>query len=182
MKKKNKQTEIKRFESTEIKQSAFINEDYKTFKTFIIVLIIVLTLLGLLFFFNAKLVTKDMFNDETTTTAPVSYIDTTILADHILGTNNPHYMVLLYDTEDKTSNILYDSLFNNYSGDEDLYAVDLANKMNASHYDKNQENENKSPKTNEEIVVSGPTLLVVKENKVVEYITDAKKIQEKLNN
>ena len=178
--KKNKQKEVKRFESTEIKQSAFINEDYKTFKTFIIVLIIVITLLGLLFLFNGKLVTKDMFNDETTTTAPISYIDTTILADNILGTNNPHYMVLLYDTQDKTSNMLYDTLFNSYNGDEDLYAVDLANKMNAAHYNKNQENENRSPKTNEEIVVSGPTLLVINENKVVEYITDAEKIKEKL--
>ena len=177
---KKKKKEIKKFESTEIKQSTFVNEDYKIIRAFFIVLAIVLALLGLLFYFNGKLVTKDMFSDETTTTTTASFDDTLVLADDIFKISDKEYMVLIYDSSDKNTNVLYDKLFNSYKGDTNLYGVDLANKMNKKHFDESLEKENTKPTKAEEIVVSGPRLLTIKKGEVTEYLKDAEKIKEQL--
>lgn len=176
---KKRQKETKRFESTEIKQGAFVNEDYKMVRTFIIILIIVLALVGLLFYFNGRIVTKDML-DKTTTTTLATFDDTIILADNIFKQNDEKYMVLFYDSSDKTTEVLYGGLFNTYRGTTSLYAVDLANKMNKAHYNEKQEKENTTPKDASEVVVSGPTLITIKKGKVTSYIKDRESITEEL--
>lgn len=178
--KKKKQTETKRFESREIKQSTFVNEDYKMIRAFIIMLVIVVGLLGLLYLFNGKVVTKDMVDNETNETTEPTYDDKIILADNIFKVSEKEYMVLLYETEDDLTNILYNGLFNGYSGSSSLYSVDLSNGMNKKHFDKNQRSENKKPSKASEVVVSGPTLLIIKDGQVTEYITDSVTIKEKL--
>ena len=58
--KKKKQQETEKFVSTEIKQNKMANEDYQKIKAFFVVLIIVIALVGLLFLFNGKVVTKEV--------------------------------------------------------------------------------------------------------------------------
>ena len=178
-KKQQKQTE--RFVSTEIKQNKMSNEDYQKIKTFFIVLVIVIALLGLLFYFNGKVITKDIFSDSTTaqTTEPTFSKDI-ILATDVFNQKDKEYMVLIYDSSDKESGILYDGLFNSYSKDSVLYGVDLSNKMNKDHYNADLETELTKPTKASELVVKGPRLLTIKEGVVIDYISDANIIVEKL--
>lgn len=178
-KKQHKQTE--RFVSTEIKQNKMNNEDYQKIKTFFIVLVIVIALLGLLFYFNGKVITKDILKEQSTTqTTEPTFDDDLILADDVFNKKDKEYMVLIYDSGNKEDGMLYDGLFNGYSGKSVLYGVDLKNKMNKSHYNENLENEITKPKNAQELVVSGPRLLTIKDGVVIEYINDANTIVEKL--
>ena len=178
--KKKKQT--KRFESTEIKQSAFVNEDYKMMKTFLVVLLVVLLFVGLLYIFNGRMITKDVLPEEETTTTAPTYDDTIILGDNIFDIKDKEYMVLLFDTGDDTNNFLYASLASYYTGDVPLYTVDLANKMNGDHFNSNQnDGVNKNPTKASEVVVSGPTLLTIKNKKVTSYLEKTEEIRDKLS-
>jgi len=178
MKKKNKSTN--RFESKELKKSSYMNEDMKKVITFIVVLIVVMAFILLLFFLNGKYVTKDEFQTSTTTTTTVvSYDETIITVDELFSQNEKEYMVLLYDGDDELTNFLYSGLITSYSGDTTLYSIDLANKMNANHYDKSGE-ANKNPKTSDDVMVTGPTLITIKKGKVTSYITDKDEIKDKL--
>lgn len=180
MKKKQQNRQTEKFISTEIKQSSMANEDYQQIKAFIIVLVIVIALVGLLFVFNGKVVTKDLSDNNTTTTKEPSYDENVILGDDVFKKTDKEYMVLFYDSSDKEEGMLYDGLFNGYRGKGVLYAVDLANKMNKEHYNESIENENTKPTKSSEIVVGGIRLLVIKDNSVTEYISDSNTIVEKL--
>lgn len=182
MKKKQQKRQTERFVSTEIKKNNMTNEDYQRVKTFVIILVIVVALVGLLFVFNGKIVTKDLSDNKTTapTTEP-SYDESIILADDIFSKSDKEYMVLIYDSSNKESGILFNGLFNYYKGSTKIYGVDLANKMNSSHYSESLENENTKPSKASEIIVSGPRLLIIKNKEVKEYISDTTTITEKLS-
>ena len=179
--KKKKQQETEKFVSTEIKQNKMANEDYQKIKAFFVVLIIVIALVGLLFLFNGKVVTKDVFNEgEKTTTTEPSYDENIILASDIFKKGDKEYMVLLFDSSNKENGMLYSGLINSYNGKGTIYGVDFANKMNKAHFNEGIENENTNPTTLEELVVGGPRLLIIKDKKVVEYIKEPETITETL--
>lgn len=178
---KKKQKEIKKFDSKEIKQSAFVNEDYQKVKAFIIILIIVLILLGLLYFLNGKYVTKDEFQDNktTTTTTEVSYDDTVITVDKMFKIKEDKYMVLLFDKSDKKEEVLYNNLVLYYKGSTPIYSVDLSNKMNSKYFNLNKE-ENKLPTSPSEVNVHGARLIIFEKGKVTSYISDKDEIVKKV--
>lgn len=180
MKKKNKNKSNNRFESKELKKSKYMNEDTKKVIAFIVVLIVVVVFIVLLYFLNGKYVTKDEFQTTTTTTTTTATYDETIITvDEIFSQSDKEYMVLLYDADDDLTNFLYSGLITSYSGDITLYSIDLSNKMNSSHYDKEGE-ENTSPKTSNDVLVTGATLITIKKGKVTSYITDKDEIKDKL--
>lgn len=172
--KKNKKTNEK-FISKEIKQQTFANEDYQKVRTFIILLIIVIVFLGGLYFINGKYVSKDEFQNEKTTTVSASYDKSVITVDKMFRMTEPNFMVLLYDTKTETQDMLYGSLVNSYTGENDLYSVDLSNKMNSKYYQKDGK-ENTKPTKKEEVVITKPTLIVFESGKVTNYITNQEEI------
>lgn len=178
--KKDKKKNSK-FQSKEIKVKNYMNEDYKTITTLIIVLVVIGCFIGLLFFLNGKFVTKDHFQDNTTTTAKVKYDDSLLIVNDIFNIDDKEYFVLLYDAKDKTSNFLYSGLISSYKDDKiSLYSIDLSNSMNKKYYNK-EGKINKTPKNASEVLVNGPTLMVIKNGKVSSYITEKEKIVEKLS-
>ena len=179
MKKKKKTTE--KFQSTEIKKTTYNNPDYKMAITFVVVLIIILAVLALVYFLNGKYVTKDKFQTTTTTTSAVEFDDTQIIVDHIFSVKEDNYYVLCYDKKDENSAFLYSGFVNVYRKSVPLYTIDMSNAMNKGHYDKNGK-ENKNPSKSSEVVITRPTLIEIKDGKVVSYITDRDKIAEKLSN
>ena len=168
MKKKGQQ----KFYSKEIKKSKTMNEDYKKAITFIIVLLIVLVLFGALFIFNGMFVTKDHFQDKTTTTTTtVSYDPTVITVSNLFKVEDKDYYVLLFDASDEKNGFVYKSLALNYKDETPLYSIDMSNAMNRKYYDTKGE-ENTSPKKYTDVMVTRPTLMHIKKGKVTEYITD----------
>ncbi len=176
MKKKQKQQQTKKFDSKEIKQVNYSDEDYKVIRSFFIVLAIVLVLLASLFFLNGKYVTKDQFQDDVpTTTKAVNYDESVILVDQMFSIKDDEYMVLLYDTTDNTNNLLYNKLANSYTGKTPFYSVDLSNAMNKKYYDKSKE-DNQNPTKPSEVMVKGPRLFVIKKGQVTSFISDEAEI------
>lgn len=177
---KKKQTEKRQFESVELKQSKFENEDYQKVKAFFIILVIVLVLIGLLFFLNGRFVTKDRFQEqETTTTTEPSFDETLTTIDGMFKIKKDEYMVMVYDSSDKENSILYSNLVLSYKGTKTVYAVDLSNKMNSKYYNPDKE-ENKKPTKPSEVSIAGPRLIIMKNGAVTEYIEDVDTIVKKM--
>lgn len=181
MKKKTRETN--QFHTKEIKKKTYMNDDYKMAISFIAVLFIVLALIGLLFFFNGKFVTKDEFQgDKTTTTTEPSYDDTVILVNSILSISNNKYYVLAYDFNNTAQNSIYTSLVNSYSNsDTKLYSVNLGISFNSKYYNKDKD-ENVLVSNYKDFNFTRPILLVVNKNKVESVITDNEKITNVLKN
>ncbi len=171
----------KNYKMQEIKRRQAINDDYRRALSFVVVLVIIIALLALLYFLNGKYVSKDLFQDETTTTTTeAKYDPSKILAANIFDIDDKEYMVLLYDSKDDKEAVLYTSSVNAYtSEDVPLYTVDLGNKMNKNYYDQDGK-ENTKPTKASEVMVTRSTLMVIKKGKVTSYITEPKDILAKL--
>ena len=78
------------------------NEEYDKIKAFVFLIIIIGVFAGVLFFINGNLVTKDLKEDETTTTTTeVEYDETLLTADSVFNVKDKTYFVLLYDESDE---------------------------------------------------------------------------------
>lgn len=175
--KKKKKVQEKRFESKEIKKNRELNSDYKTAIGFFVVLAIVAGLFGLLYFFTGKYVKKDEFQTTTTSTTTVEFDESTISVANVFKQKDKEYYCLFYDKKDKTHS-MYDTLLIRYTGSVPMYTIDLSNAMNKKNYDKSG-SENTKPTNASEIMITRPTLIHIKDNEVIEYITDRDKIAEK---
>ncbi len=165
------------FKTETLKKEASSDEDFKKIIAFLVFIIIIGLCIGGLYFFNAKYVTKDSFQEEsTTTTTEVSYNKNLINVSDIFGMDSKKdYNVLLYDKKDKMQNEFYQSVSSRTYGDTPLYTVDLSLASNKAYYDPNGE-ENTKPTKVEEIKITRPTLIKFKKGKVAGYFTSQEDI------
>ncbi len=172
----------KNYKMQELKKQQAMNEDYKRAVSFVIVLIVIIVLLDLLVYLNGKFVSKDLFQDPTTTTTTEpAFNSKNILISNIFDIKDKEYMVLIYDTKDDIEDALYAGAAYSYNSDKvKLYTVDLANKMNRANYKKDGK-ENTNPAKSSEIVITRSTLMIIKDGKVTSYITDSEEILKKLS-
>ncbi len=178
--KKSNNGEIQ-FITTKMKKQTYKNEDVKLFTSAIVILVVMALCLGGLFYFNGKFVTKDEFQDQTTTTTTEpSYDKTVILINKIFDMKDKNYYVMLYDSGDEKLGGLYSGLVYNYQGELALYSVDLSNKMNKDYYDPKGK-ENTKPTQLSEVMITQPTLIKFEKNKVSSYVTDKEEIIKLLN-
>ena len=161
-----------KFYSKEIKKSKQVNEDYKRVVSLFIVLFIVCGLLFGLYLLNGKYVSKDLFQDDKTTTKEVSYDDTLLTVSNLFKVTDKEYYVMAYDASDELRGFLYSNLVVNFKEvDIPLYSIDLSNAMNKKYYNTKGE-ENTKPTKYEEVMFTRPTLVHVKNGKVFAYVTD----------
>ncbi len=104
MKKKDKKQEVKSekkevvFITKELKQSKISNEEYDKVKGFVFLVIIIGIFVGILFLLNGNFVTKDLKEDETTTTTTeVEYDSSLLTADSVFNVKDKNYYVLFVD-------------------------------------------------------------------------------------
>lgn len=168
--------ETKRFETKEIKNSKYMNDDVKKVISFLVVLLIVALFIGLLFFINGKYVTKDEFQDNTT--KAVSINTKLIILDDILKSEKNEYYVLAYNTEDTKSASIYSSLVS--STKSDIFYVNLDETINKNHYNVAGE-EKVSVKDVKDLMLTKPTLIKVKNKKIVSYTTNIDEIIKELS-
>lgn len=174
-----KKNEIK-FQTREIKKRRNINDDYKVVIAFLVVLVIIAGLVALLFYFNGKFVSKDLFQKSSTTTTTAKYDETLLTIDSMFKVTDKEYYVLLFDSKEETS-FLYSNLKTSYEDENvGLYMVDLGSKMNKKYYDPSGK-ENTSPKKASEVLIVRPTLIKFKNGKITSYITEKEEIVKKLS-
>ena len=168
--------ETRKFETKEIKKSKYMNDDVKKVISFLVVLLIVALFIGLLFFINGKYVTKDEFQDSTTNA--VSINAKLIVLDDILKSEKTEYYVLAYNVEDTKSASVYSSLVS--STKSDIFYVNLDETINKNHYDVAGE-EKVNVKDVKDLMLTKPTLIKVKNKKIVSYTTNIDEIIKELS-
>jgi len=174
-KEENKKVE---FVTHELKKQKEVDEDYKRIVLFIILVIIIGALLFGLYYLNGKYITKDKFQNTTTTTTEAIYDDSKLTVSNLFSLSDSTYYVLVYDRSDSDS--IYYSLELSYSGDTNLYTIDVSNAMNKMYYDEDG-TENTNPTSVEDVMFTRPTLLEIKKGKVSKYITSEEEIVEILS-
>ena len=186
LKKKDKKKEIKEvknekkevvFITKELKQSRMSNEEYDKIKAFIFLIVIIGIFAGVLFFINGNLVTKDLKEDETTTTTTeVEYDETLLTADSVFNIKDKTYYVLFYDETDDDEKTYAEEFITKFKESKTpLYKVNLGDLMNKKYYDKNG-TENIKPTSKDDLLLTRTTLIKFKKNKVVSFITDKNEI------
>lgn len=186
LKKKDKKKEIKEvknekkevvFITKELKQSRMSNEEYDKIKAFIFLIVIIGIFAGVLFFINGNLVTKDLKEDETTTTTTeVEYDETLLTADSVFNIKDKTYYVLFYDETDDDEKTYAEEFITKFKESKTpLYKVNLWDLMNKKYYDKNG-TENIKPTSKDDLLLTRTTLIKFKKNKVVSFITDKNEI------
>ena len=186
LKKKDKKKEIKEvknekkevvFITKELKQSRMSNEEYDKIKAFIFLIVIIGIFAGVLFFINGNLVTKDLKEDETTTTTTeVEYDETLLTADSVFNIKDKTYYVLFYDETDDDEKTYAEEFITKFKESKTpLYKVNLGDLMNKKYYDKNG-TENIKPTSKDDLFLTRTTLIKFKKNKVVSFITDKNEI------
>lgn len=177
---KIKKKSTKQFVAKPINNKHNVNEDYKRVISFIIVLLIIGLLLTGVFFLNGKYVSKDMFQNTTTTTTTAKFDPNTITVSTMFKISDKNYYVLLYDASDDLSSFLYEQLALNYENDDiPLYTIHLDEQMNAKYYNKDKDTVKKPTKVSE-VSVNGPTIYVFKKGKITECLTTKDDIVAKL--
>lgn len=165
------------FITSELKQSKLSNEEYDKVKGFIVLVVIIGIFVGLLFFLNGNFVTKDLKEDETTTTTTEAEYDSKlILASEFLSLSDKSYYVLFYDADNTNEKDFAEEFINKYNVSAvPLYKVELNDLMNKKYYDPNG-TENTKPKNSDELVITKTTLIKVNKKKVSSFITDKNEI------
>ena len=165
------------FITSELKQSKLSNEEYDKVKGFIVLVVIIGIFVGLLFFLNGNFVTKDLKEDETTTTTTEAEYDSKlILASEFLSLSDKSYYVLFYDADNTNEKEFAEEFINKYNVSAvPLYKVELNDLMNKKYYDPNG-TENTKPKNSDELVITKTTLIKVNKKKVSSFITDKNEI------
>ena len=91
-----------------------------------------------------------------------------ILAGSSFTMRDDEYLVVYYDFSDSEMSDVYSAIYTyNYSGKKRLYTVDMSNGFNSKY---TSEKSNKKPNNAEELAINGPTLILIKDGKVKEYI------------
>lgn len=150
-----------------IKQKREISDNEKEVKSFICILIIVLLLATCLYL----IANSSNKNSELSTNTNIQYND--ISVGMILNRNYDEYYVLVYDF----TNSDYNSLVSSYRSLEKqkLYTVDINDKINKDFISDSESNP-KAAKV-DEFMFNEATLLYIKDNNVVKYITGEKNIK-----
>ena len=149
---------------------------------FIKVILVVIVCIAGIYLFTRIFVTKDLLNkdkkeDEVAEEAKINY-DFMNLG---MMFNRPYteYYALLYDADASNAGY-YTSVGSNYAGSEKsikIYFVDLNSPFNQAYV---SEETNPAAKTASELKVKFPTLIKIKNGKIVKYLEDKDKITEEL--
>lgn len=138
----------------------------------------------LIFYLLALYITnKNSTTDETKEEASVSEVSISydkILLGRSLEMSSGDYLVICYDYSDENINNTYTSLVSSYKAKDDslpIYSVDMSSQFNKKYVG---EEANTSPKKVDDMVISGPTLMKVSNNEVVEYIQGEESISDYL--
>ena len=187
MKKKDKKQEVKSekkevvFITKELKQSKISNEEYDKVKGFVFLVIIIGIFVGILFLVNGNLVTKDLKEDETTTTTTeVEYDSSLLTADSVFNVKDKNYYVLFVDETINDEKEFAEEFITKFKGEKTpIYKVNLGDLINKKYYDKNG-TENIKPTSKDDLLLTRTTLIKFKKNKVVSFITDKNEIGKEL--
>ena len=142
------------------------NDDVMPVSRFLKILAVVILIFGLMYFLTEKVVKKDT----TTKKADNNYNETIVGSS--LSLNETEYYVLFYDPNSDLANYL-DSWQTSYitaKKEPKIYFVDLSKSINKKY--ETEDKSNPMATTESELKVKNGTLMVVENNKIINYLED----------
>ena len=157
-----------------VKREKIENEDVKLIKKLVIILIVVIVFVLGFYFLTDKVVEK---NETPNADVEINYSTATV--GTILNRPYDEYMVLLYDSEESEA-AYYSTLLSKYtsSSKDKVYFVDLSLRGNKEYV---KDKSNKKFTKIEDAAFVGPTLLKIKDGKVVDFLESKEAIKEVLS-
>lgn len=139
---------------------------------------ILILILGIIYIGTAIATGEIKFNDEEET-EEVTIQNEEILAGSTFKMQEKDYIVLYYDYTMASAGV-YDMLYSNYASSQNdlpkMYKVDLSKGFNKG-YLTDQDKLNKKPTSADELELKNPTLIRIKNHKVVKFITSKDEIK-----
>lgn len=153
-------------------QNSITSEIYKTLK----IIFAVIVFLGIFYLVTVALVDYKS-NEADPEEASIQYDE--ILAGSSFTMRDDEYLVAYYDFNDEElSDLSYAISSYSYSGSKRLYIVDMSNGFNTNYV---SDKSNKNVKNVSELAINGPTLILIKDGKVSDYIEGSEKIVDYLS-
>ena len=101
-----------------------------------------------------------------------------ILLGRSFSMSDRDYAVLYYDSSDEEVASTCQEIFSDYraaNGEDSIYYVDMNSGFNSPYA--TEADSNKSPETVSDLLINGPTLIKISQNKVVDYIEGVENIK-----
>ena len=164
MNKKQMLKEQKRLKKERKEAAVLFKDDKEVYNVFKIALGVILFLAASYVFVNVMRGNLNLFNKKNIVTEDID--NTMVMVGTMFNKSDSEYLVMAYDMSDDT-NPYYDALIDNYSDEKKLYKLDLSSGFNSSFI--GEESVISSDLT--KLKFSGPTLLVIKGDKIVSSYT-----------
>lgn len=135
------------------------------------IIIISVAIVFLLFYLITVYITGDHEKTKNNDTTDTPTSSSEILLGRSFSMKSGEYLVLYYDSSDEEVSTTCEELFTNYEaahGEGSIYYVDMNSGFNKAYVAEGESNKN--PTSSSELSISGPTLMKVNENKMVDYI------------
>ena len=150
-----------------------INEDTNQVGKFFLILFGLVIIVGLLYILTSKNLSDNSVESTETT---INY--TTVNVGNVFNRPYDNYYVLAYDLQEDEDSLY--SISNNYmneSGSKKLYTLDLGLKVNKKYV---KDVSNKNATNPSELSLTSPTLIEIKNGKIVNYYDTADSIKDVL--
>ena len=152
----------------------YVNEDTNEIKKFVLILVGVALVALLMYFLTAKFLVRDRFQNEEKEI--VEEIDYETVDAGTLFNRESEYYVLCYDKSSSTAKF-YANLVEQGTMFYKIYTMDLSLDINKKYVS----DEGNSSATNpSELKIKNPTLILIKDGKIGEYIEGEENIVKKL--
>ena len=143
----------------------YANEDTNEIKKFALILVGVAVIAVLLYFVTAKYLVKDNFQSKDNTPASEDITYNAVKGGTLFNRPYDEYYVLAYDKSDETSPY-YSVLTSLYDGETKLYTMDLSLDVNKQYIG---EKGNAKATKPSELSIINPTLILIKDGKILKY-------------
>lgn len=173
MNKKQMIKEQKRLKRERKEAAVLFNDDKEVYNVFKIALGVIIFLVASYFIVNLLRGNFNFFNKKNLETEEID--SSMVMVGTMFNKSDSEYFVLAYDLTNKV-NPLYNALVSNYSGSKELYKLDLSSGFNTAFVGSETVISNDLTK----LKLSGPTLLVIKGDKIVSSYTKEEDIEKYL--
>ena len=159
------------------KQEKFYSEEQKEIRSFFKILFGLVIIIGLFYFLTVFVVNKDDKFKRTNNKGEVQY--KSIMLGTLLNRSDNEYYVLAFDSLDKSNSYILSTASAYLSNTKNLplYTADLSLEFNKAFI---SDKSSYTIDSVEDLKLSGTTLIKVKNQKIVKFITDLSLINEEL--
>lgn len=148
----------------------------------LIVAVSVICFIFAFYLLTVHITNKNTNKDKKDEKEEVTISNDSIMVGRSLSISDDDYLVIFYDKSNEEINGIYSPLYTNYKyngNNKKIYSVDMSNGFNKKFATDSESNKN--PESAKDFKINGPTLILVSNHTVVDYIEGEEAIKEYLD-